>query len=56
LVRKDVANEQVRAMSFIHPKFRARVKAHKTVIGDEGWFRPDELISSEEYWAGCRDK
>ena len=26
-------------MPFIRPKFRAHVKAHKTVIGNEGWFR-----------------
>ena len=26
-------------MSFIRPKFRAHVKAHKTVIGNERWFR-----------------
>jgi hypothetical protein len=25
-------------MSFNRPKFRAQVKAHKTVIGSERWF------------------
>ncbi len=29
-------------MSFSRPKFRAHVKAHKTVIGQERWYRPGQ--------------
>jgi hypothetical protein len=34
-------HEQVSTMSFIRPKFRAHIKSHKTVIGNERWFRKD---------------
>jgi hypothetical protein len=33
LVRPDVANEQWPTMTFKRPKFRAHVKAHRTIIG-----------------------
>lgn len=39
MVRPDVAKQQVPAISVIRSKFRARAKAHKTVIGNERWFR-----------------
>ena len=38
----DVANEQFPTMPFKRPKFRAHVKAHKTVIAHERWFRKGE--------------
>ena len=31
-------------MSFICPKFRAHVKAHKTVIGQERWFHKGQPV------------
>jgi hypothetical protein len=38
LVRQDVANEQVRAMTFIHPKFKTFTHEHEEVINNECWY------------------
>ena len=49
LVRADAANEQIQAMTFKHPKFRARQKAHKTVIAHERWFRKGEPFLGQPF-------
>jgi hypothetical protein len=42
LILSDVANEQIQAMPIKRFKFRAHVKAHKTVLSNERWFRKGE--------------
>ena len=36
-------------MAFNRPKFRAQVKAHKTVIGNERWFRKGSPFLGNPY-------
>jgi hypothetical protein len=45
----DVVNEQIQAMTFNRPKFRAHVKAHKTVIAHERWFRKGEPFLGQAF-------
>jgi hypothetical protein len=38
LVGPDVANEQVRAMTFIRPKFKTFTHEHEDLINNEYWY------------------